>query len=360
MAKALMSRTAAGDVRRGPLGPRRKALLRLTGRQVNLALAVAVTIAVATGGLSWLVGTPSGRWLTAAHAIAGVSVVVLIPAKLRGPVKTGFKRGRQSRYLSAAFGLLILVTLGLGIAHSTGLWYGVGEWSALWTHTLLAFVALPLLVWHITSRPVRPRPADLDRRAFLGGGVALGVAAAAVIGVETGVGALGLAGDRRRFTGSHEVGSYEPAKMPAVSWIDDRAPADTDAEAWSLAVNGHPVTIAELAALAQPVEATVDCTGGWYSRQSWDAVPLAALIPDAAGRSVRVTSATGYARRFAAGELDSVYLAVGYGSEPLRRSHGAPVRLIAPQRRGPDWVKWVTSVDEDSLPAWWQSPFPLT
>jgi hypothetical protein len=333
---------------------------RLTGRQVNLALEAALALAISTGVLSWLVGTPSGRLLTAVHAVAGLSIIVLVPAKVRGPVRTGLKRGRRSRLVSIGFGLLVLVTLGLGVAHSTGLWYGVGEWSALWTHTLLAFFALPLLVWHVTSRPVRPRATDLDRRAVLGSGAALGVAAVALVGLETGAGALGLAGRQRRHTGSHEVGSYDPAAMPSVSWIDDRAPADTAAGRWSLEVNGRAVTVGELVEMAQPLDATIDCTGGWFSRQRWDAVPLAELIPEPSGRSVRVTSATGYARRFATGDLDSVYLAVGYGSEPLQRSHGAPVRLIAPQRRGPDWVKWVTSVDEDRLPAWWQSPFPLT
>jgi hypothetical protein len=336
---------------------------RLTGRQVNLALEAVLVLTITTGVLSWLVGTPSGRWLTAIHALAGLSVVVLIPAKLRGPVKAGFKRGRSTRLVSSGFGVLVLVTLGLGIAHSTGLWYGVGEWSALWTHTLLAFAVIPLLAWHIWSRPVRPKPTDLDRRALLGGGAVLGVAGAALLAIETGVAATGLAGERRRFTGSHEIGSYEPERMPAVSWIDDHAPEETDPDRWPLRIDGREVTVAELAALTEPVDAAVDCTGGWFSWQRWDAVPLADVVTGTAGgevRSVRVVSATGYARRFPVDELDSIYLAVGYGSEPLRRSHGAPVRLIAPNRRGPDWVKWVTAVEADRLPAWWQSPFPLT
>jgi DMSO/TMAO reductase YedYZ molybdopterin-dependent catalytic subunit len=35
-------------------------------------------------------------------------------------------------------------------------------------------------------------------------------------------------------------------------------------------------------------------------------------------------------------------------------------RLVAPGRRGYWWVKWVTAVEPSSVPAWLQSPFPLT
>jgi DMSO/TMAO reductase YedYZ molybdopterin-dependent catalytic subunit len=73
-----------------------------------------------------------------------------------------------------------------------------------------------------------------------------------------------------------------------------------------------------------------------------------------------VKSKTGYDRLFANDALDDLYLAVGYGGEPLRAGHGAPVRLIAPGRRGPWWVKWVTSVEPDDRPSWLQLPLPLT
>ena len=52
-------------------------------------------------------------------------------------------------------------------------------------------------------------------------------------------------------------------------------------------------------------------------------------------------------------------LAVGYAGEPLRRGHGAPVRLIAPGRRGPWWIKWVTSVQLHDRPWSLQTPFPF-
>jgi DMSO/TMAO reductase YedYZ molybdopterin-dependent catalytic subunit len=283
-----------------------------------------------------------------------------VPAKLRGSVRTGFRRKRWTRWVSAAFGVLVLATVALGVLHATGIWYGVGYWSALWTHSLFGLAVVPLLVWHVVTRPVRPRVTDLDRRAVL----RVGAVAAAAIGVYAAQEAVtrvaGLAGGRRRGTGSHEVASHDPANMPSVIWLDDRRPEVGDEEDWPLLVGGTPVTIRSLRARARPVVATLDCTGGWWSEQSWDAVSLAELMPDPGGRSVRVVSETGYDRLFDAAALGRVYLAVGYGGRPLLARHGAPVRLVAPGRRGPWWVKWVTSVEPDDRPSWQQPPLPLT
>jgi hypothetical protein len=333
---------------------------RLRPRQVNLMIEGLVVAAIATGLSSWAVGDRWSGWLTAAHGVIGVSLLLLVPAKIRGPVATGFRRGRTSRWVSAVFGVLVLATIGLGIAHATGLWHGVGQWSPLWTHELFGFAVIPLFVWHLLSRPVRPRATDLDRRSLLGGGLVVGVAAGAYLAQETVTRVAGLDGGTRRGTGSHEVASFDPGAMPAVIWLDDSTPGDTDAATWPLVVGGESVSIASLRARARPVVARLDCTGGWWSEQRWEGVPLSQLLRDPGGRSVRVASATGYDRLFGLDVLDDIYLAVGYGGEPLRARHGAPVRLIVPGRRGPWWVKWVTSVEPSDRPPWLQLPLPLT
>ncbi len=330
-----------------------------TGRQTNLFLAILVTAAVTTGVVSWAVGTGAVRLVTVLHAIAGFSIVVLTPVKVRTSVRAGLRRGRATRWLSIAFGLLVIAVVVLGILHSTGLWFGVGYWSALWTHTLLGFVLLPLFFWHLPSRPVRLRAADLDRRALLTAGATASVAAVAYGGQELVTRVAGLAGGDRRGTGSHEVASFEPSGLPRVSWIDDRAPSTPLGE-WELRIAGDLVDLDGLRDAARPLDAILDCTGGWWSEQRWEAVPIAEVLDASAAPSFSVRSATGYARRFPASDAGNVHLAVGYGGEPLRRGHGAPVRLVAPGRRGPWWVKWVVEVDHDDRPWWFQLPFPAT
>jgi DMSO/TMAO reductase YedYZ molybdopterin-dependent catalytic subunit len=45
------------------------------------------------------------------------------------------------------------------------------------------------------------------------------------------------------------------------------------------------------------------------------------------------------------GELDGALLATHVAGEPLPDDNGAPLRLVAPQRRGLDWIKWVDAID---------------
>lgn len=332
----------------------------LTARQVDALLGLSVAVAVLTGVSSWAVGTEWSRVLIAVHAVAGLGILVLVPSKITGSVRTGFRRHRIGRWVSTALGLLVVATIALGITHSTGLWYGVGYWSALWTHSLLALLVVILVGWHVLSRPSRPRAADLDRRALLGGLSATALAAVSYTALEGAVRAAGLDGAGRRFTGSHERGSFDPDAMPTVQWIDDTAPEDVDAGTWPLVIDGRPTPVSSITAMARTVDADLDCTGGWWSRQAWDVVPLSALLPGLSTRSIEVTSSTGYARVFPASEADTTYVAVGYGGRALRRGHGAPVRIVAPGRRGPWWVKWVVSIEPSDRPWWAQSPFPLT
>ncbi len=337
----------------------------LTNRQVNLLLEVLVVAAAATGLLSWVVPLDSARAVTVVHAVIGLLIVVMAPLKIRGSVRAGFRRRRSTRWVSAGFGLMVVATVMLGLAHATGLWFGVGYWSALWTHTLAGAVVIPLLIWHITTRPVQPSTTDLTRRAVLSTGAATIISAAVVGAQELSVDALGLAGAERVGTGSHDAGSFDPDSMPVVQWLNDSVPADTDAEGWSLAVTGTAVTIAELWAMAGTVTARLDCTGGWFAVQNWDGVPLSAMLSTllpagVTGRSITVTSATGYRRRFPLSAADRLHLAVGYDGRQLRSGHGGPVRLVVPDRRGPQWVKWVVRVEVSSVPAWAQSPLPLS
>jgi DMSO/TMAO reductase YedYZ molybdopterin-dependent catalytic subunit len=60
---------------------------------------------------------------------------------------------------------------------------------------------------------------------------------------------------------------------------------------------------------------------------------------------VRVVSRTGYRWSFSLDDARDLLLATQVGSEALSHEHGAPVRLVAPGRRGFEWVKWVDRIE---------------
>jgi hypothetical protein len=100
-----------------------RALGPLTGRQVNLILELLVVAAVLTGLGSWAVGDRWNGPLAVAHGVVGLALLLLVPAKLRGPVAAGFRRRRATRWVSAGFGILVLGTV-------VGPWYTFSAFGA--------------------------------------------------------------------------------------------------------------------------------------------------------------------------------------------------------------------------------------
>lgn len=132
-----------------------------------------------------------------------------------------------------------------------------------------------------------------------------------------------------------------------------------DASAWNLTVDGRSWTYEELFAFDDRLTATLDCTGGFYSTQDWSGVRIDRLLRGSSGASIRVVSQTGYDRRFPLASAPSLLLATRISGRPLDPGHGFPTRLVAADQRGFWWVKWVTKIEVDDVPPWWQPPFPL-
>ena len=149
--------------------------------------------------------------------------------------------------------------------------------------------------------------------------------------------------------------------MPVTQWFNDSV-QEVDPGSWRLHVlNGaRSYSVDDLAAFDDTFRATLDCTGGWFAEQEWRGARLDRLLDGAVGESIVVRSVTGYSRRFPRSDATGLLLATHVGDAPLSAGHGAPARLVVPDRRGFWWVKWVTGIDVSDEPSWWQSPFPLT
>jgi Oxidoreductase molybdopterin binding domain len=262
------------------------------------------------------------------------------------------------RAASLSLVLLIVVCIASGLVEVFGGYGVLWRLSPMQIHVGSAVLAAPLLAWHVLRhRRQRLRRTDLSRRTLLRTGV-LAAGVAATYGTLESIGRLARSASASRIaTGSHQVSADA---VPATMWLFDQVPLIGTEH--RIDVAGTAFTVPDLASRGRTITARLDCTSGWYADAEWTAVNLADLLPPeqlAAAASIDVVSVTGYRRRFPARDADSLWLASAFQGEPLQPGHGAPVRLVAPHRRGFWWVKWVASVKLSEAPAWGQSPFPL-
>jgi DMSO/TMAO reductase YedYZ molybdopterin-dependent catalytic subunit len=341
----------------------RKILRAPAGRITNQALLVALVLVFGTGVATVAIGSASGRWAAIAHGVAGLVILLLVPWKSR-VVRGGLRRGRATRWVSLLLAGLVVITFVAGVGYATGLVRSIAGRPGLWVHIAVALVLVPLVLWHLVARRIRPRRSDLSRRTFVRAGL-LGAGAAGLYFATGEAVRLGrLPGADRRFTGSYETGSFAPDAMPVTSWLVDPIPA-VDPDRWRLTVvdgtGRYQLGLDDLATSGTRLRATLDCTSGWYAQQDWSGVPVNALLRSTGqARSLLVHSVTGYWIRFPVSDVGRLLLATQVGGAPLSAGHGYPLRLIAPGRRGYWWVKWVDRIELQATPWWWQPPFPVT
>src|SRR5246127_1036684 len=166
-----------GGERRPPRSSLQR-LLRPPGRQTNQALLVVLLFAFGTGVTTVAIGSPDEAWVAIGHGICGMAVVLLIPWKSR-VVRGGLRRARLSRWLSLLLAALALFTLVAGLGYATGLVRSIVGRPGLWVHIAVALALVPLVVWHVWARGIRPRRTDLSRRAL----VRAGALAAGTVGL---------------------------------------------------------------------------------------------------------------------------------------------------------------------------------
>jgi Oxidoreductase molybdopterin binding domain len=322
---------------------------------LDRVLAVLVIAMAATGLLSLRAGAPDTAWVFTVHAVLGGSLLAATVLKLRRSVPRAARAGRWRRL---ALGLLVSF---LVVAALTGgfLWVASGEllsigtWTVLTLHAWVGLLVVPLVVVHLLPRRwrvLRPPPRNgVSRRT---------VVATAGLGL-VGIGAFGLAsladvlrGGVRRFTGSRWLPT---GGIPPVTTFFGEGTPSIDPEAWRLTVttptSTRTWTLGALRALGETeIAAVLDCTSGWAIETGWRGVPLTLLLdasepaPPTTRRRVLVKSVTGWSSELSIEDARGAFLATGVGGVDLPAGNGAPCRLVVPDRRGLDWVKWVTEV----------------
>jgi DMSO/TMAO reductase YedYZ molybdopterin-dependent catalytic subunit len=330
---------------------------RVPPRLVDWTLLVLVALAATTGVVSLGAGHPALEPLFDAHGLVGLALVAVLAVKLRRvvPRVTDGRAWDRATPLSVALAVVALAALGTGVFWSFGGNVPVLFWTTLNVHVGLGLLVVPLLVVHLAARARRPRAAELrpgDRRATLRylGLLLAGAVAFRAQGVVRAV--TDVAADRR-FTGSRPAGDlYDDTDFPVTSWVADD-PAPIDPADWSLRVDGlvdepRAFDYGTLVAVDDSETALLDCTSGWYTERPWRGVRVGSLLDsvgvDDGASWVVVESYTGYRWSFPVEEARGMLLATHVDGEPLSHGHGAPLRLVAPDRRGFQWVKWVTDV----------------
>ncbi len=335
----------------------------------NTLLLVLIAAELVSGFFGLVSSSPREWYFIVAHRISGYGIVVILAWKGANVLfSLRWKRAAAPRTASVVLMALLAVTLALGFAWSFVGPFGWAWFSGVSWHIYVGAALIPLLVWHALYH-TRGFPIGFwaDRRTFLRLAALAVAATAAWQAGELSAKAASLSGARRRFTGSHEATSFSGNAFPLTSWLNDR-PARVDPAAWRLTVGGAverelSLGYDELSAADAETTATIDCTGGWYSTQVWSGVAVADLLaragPTDAASSVTFTSVTGYYRRFSMAEAAGYMLASHVGGETLSHGHGFPLRLVAPDKRGFEWVKWVVDVRVNQTPKWLQPPLPI-
>jgi len=321
-------------------------------RPLDWAIAGTVAVIVATGLYSLTVGAPSGGWVFDLHAIAGIALVPLLAWKLlRVAGRVSPRRLTAPRALSVLLGLTAIGAIGTGLWWVFGGALRVGPWGLLMVHMALGAAVPVLLLAHLLFRYHAPGDADPDRRDALRYAAVFGAGAVFWRGQRVANRLLGTAGAERRFTGSREEGSDDGNAFPVTSWVADD-PDPIDPETWTLDVTGRVASPQSFGMddvdPAADRRAVLDCTSGWYSEHDWQGVAVADLLAavehDERARWVQFRSVTGYRWSLPIEEAGDALLATHVDGERLSHGHGFPLRLVAPDRRGFQWVKWIVAV----------------
>jgi len=351
--------------------------------RLGLALGLAFTICFLTGVYSHLAQHPSlGFQLPARpaglyritqglHVITGVAAIPLLFAKLwtvyphlfQWPPVRGFAHAVERLFIiPLVAGSIFLLFTGLANIH---LWY---PWRFNFPdlHGRTAWIVIGALIVHVgakfstTERALQreqPAPdpdAAGDRRDFLIAAAGTSALVAIFVAGQTvrPLRNLALLAPRRPDTGTQGFPVNATARSAGVTNL-------ARSSDYRLVVTGNVArersfTLDELRALPQhSATLPIACVEGWSTSQRWTGVRLRDLLEQAGAAPnahVHVESLqpqgsyrSSIVDRDQTHDRDTL-LALAVNGEPLALDHGAPCRLIGPNRPGVMQTKWVGRV----------------
>lgn len=333
-------------------------------RFVNALILTLFCILGLTGlyGLVW----PFPSALFEIHRMAGWALIALLPWKAVIALRS-LRRGLGSRFDRS---VMVVISVLLSVATLTALvlvllwrwqigayyvWIGPYAYSGIGWHWGIALGLAPFFIIHVWRRWPRPRKVDFAGRRQVLKLIGLGTAAIVGWGVTEALSrSIEQTGAQRRFTGSREEGSFAGNAHP-VTTAPGEGKIKPDPVTWRLQVTGavtNPLSLSYEDALSRStseVTATLDCTGGWYTVQTWRGIRLTDLLsqaqlrPEARGLILRGVAE--YTAPYTLAQAEEILLATYVGEEILNHVHGFPLRAVVPSRRGWHWVKWMIEVE---------------
>jgi len=170
-----------------------------------------------------------------------------------------------------------------------------------------------------------------------------------------------------------EVREYEGLDLSSIDDFRENSiagPQDVDRDSYELAISGlveEPAGLSYdevLAGRTYKKVVTLDCVEGWSVDILWEGVLLAELIeragPAPSADTVVFRAVDGYSTSLPLDYLldNDILLAYSMNGVELPPERGFPFQLVAEDKWGYKWIKWVTEIeltDDPTYRGYWES-----
>jgi DMSO/TMAO reductase YedYZ molybdopterin-dependent catalytic subunit len=170
-----------------------------------------------------------------------------------------------------------------------------------------------------------------------------------------------------------EVREYRGEKLDSIRKFEEnsiKGPQHVDIGTYKLKIGGlvgNPLSFSYEEILARPAQSKVTiihCVEGWDVKILWEGVPLSGLLDEAgakpAANTVIFKSADGYSTSLplACVREKNILLAFRMNGLTLPEERGFPFQVVAEDKWGYKWAKWVTAIelsDDPDFRGYWES-----